>query len=69
MHGSGDPTIDSLPAGIRDHDPSSCGRAAAVLHDLKIGRRKSVAYKIEQFGREPRKEPGIGTATLSSFGE
>jgi hypothetical protein len=72
-HGSvpskADRTFDCHPAGVGDPDPSGLIRPAARPHGFGQRRREPIFHKLEQFEREPRKEPRIGTAALSCGGQ
>jgi hypothetical protein len=64
-----DRAFDRHTACVRNPDPSDLDRPTAISHDLALCRRKSVAHKVEQLGREPRKEQRIGAAALSGIGK
>jgi hypothetical protein len=64
-----DRAFDCHTACVRNPDPSDLDSPTAVFHDLALCRRKAVTHKVEQFGREPRKEQGIGAAALSGIGK
>lgn len=54
---------------VGDPDPSGLIRPAARPHGFGQHRREPIFHKLEQFEREPRKEPRIGTAALSCGGQ
>jgi hypothetical protein len=61
-----DRAFDCPPAGAGDPDPSGLDRSAA--RGFGPHRREPIFHKVEQFGREPRKEQQIGAAALSCVG-
>jgi hypothetical protein len=61
--------FDYRPTGVRDPNPSDLDGPAAVRHGLARRRREPVTHKVEQFGRELRKEQRIAAAALSRIGK
>jgi len=69
MQGEAGWAFDCHAACVGDPDPRNLNRPASGPGAFGLHHGESVAHKVKQFRREPRKEKWIGAAVLPRIGE